>query len=450
MTEAEKIDELEGPELLSIPPKLVVILKDFNKYKIIIIEGGRGSAKTHTIGRILLYIAQMRIVRIFCGREIQATIEESVYTLFLDFINKYHLAYRATKARIRSLTSGSTFTFKGFRERGAINIKGIEGADIVWVDEAQALTKLTLDTLLPTLRKDTPVKFIFTLNRLFRDDAVMELTKRADCLHIHIDYFENPFCPITLLDEAELCKINSERDYRHIWLGQPASAGDEYIFDFDKLYASMEIRPYGDLFFRQRVMGIDWAAQGNDPCVATFLDRASPSHWKVSKRVSWDEPNTTVSVGKIITMIAENKPDVVIIDIGGGGYNVYCDLVAAGIKNIYPFDGASTKGIGPRSFNVRADGYWNLRDWFEAGFLCLDEGDRPTLKQLEKIKQKFRTDGKRQVEEKVKMKAEIGQSPDEADSLMMAVYGARYLGKAKASQDEANGIKRKSGSNRRR
>lgn len=442
-------EELTGPELLSIPPKLQDLLLKFNDYKIIIVEGGRGSAKTHTIGRMLLYIAQTRVVRIFCGREIQGTIEESVYALFIDIISKFNLAYRITKAQIKSMTSASTFRFKGFREQGSVNIKGIEGADIVWVDEAQAITKQTLDQLIPTLRKSN-CKFIFTLNRLFRDDAVMELTTRDDCLHIHIDYFENPFCPVTLLDEAERCKLTSKREYNHIWLGQPASAGDEYIFDFDKLYASLTNKSYGELFFRQRVMGIDWAAQGNDLCVATILDRQSSQHFGLTEQIKWDEPNTTISTGKIIGLIADWKPDVIIIDIGGGGYNVYCDLIAAKIANVYAFDGAANDGIGPRSLNKRADGYWNLKDWFEAGFLCIDERFRETLKQLEKIKQKFRTDGLRQAEEKVKMKSELGFSPDEADSIMMAVYGCRYLGKTQASQSSNGVIQRKSGSKRRR
>lgn len=450
MTEDKYAEELTGPELLSIPSKLQPILTSFNDYKIFVIEGGRGSAKTHTIGRMLLYIAQERIVRIFCGREIQGTIEESVYTLFTDIISKYSLAYRKTKAQIRSMTSGSTFRFKGFREQGNVNIKGIEGADIVWVDEAQAITQSTLDNLIPTLRKETPVKFIFTMNRLFRDDAVMELTKRADCFHVHIDYFENEFCPVTLLDEAELCRINSPREYNHIWLGQPASTGDEYLFDFDRLYESLTNKPYGEIFFKQRVMGIDWAAQGNDSCVATLLDRSSATHWTLNDQIKWDEPNTTISKGKILGLIADHKPNVVILDIGGGGYNVYCDLIAAGIKNVYAFDGAAKKGIGPRSLNMRADGYWNIKDWFENSFLCIDERHRAVLKQLEKIKQKFRTDGLRQVEEKVKMKAELGFSPDEADSLMMAVYGARYLGKSATSQSTNGVVQRKSGSKRRR
>lgn len=454
MDEYTCAEEIDGPELLSIPPKVQALFTLFNQYKIIIIEGGRGSAKSHSIARILLYIMQLRIVRVVCGREIQATIEESVYTLFCDIINKYQLAYRITKAKIRHLSSGSTVGFKGFRERGAINVKGIEGAHIVWVDEAQALTKPTIDVLMPTLRStESKVKFLFSLNRLLREDAVMELAKRDDCLVIHIDYFENPFCPVTLLDEAEICKNRSERDYNHIWLGQPLKAGDEFIFDTDALYYSLKNKPYGDLFFKSRVIGIDWAAQGNDLCVATILDRGSAEHWSLTQQIKWDEPNTTISVGKIFQMIGEFKPDVVIIDIGGGGYNVYCDLIAKPIVGvtIIPFDGGSTKGINERSYNMRADGYWNLADWFERKWLCVPEGYRDdVIKQLERIKSKPRPDGRRQVRPKDEYKKDHGASPDEADSFMMAVYGTRFIGKkTNSATDKGQAVTRKSGSKRR-
>ena len=351
MVSVKAVDAIDNatliPELLNIPPKLMPVITDFNKYKIFVIEGGRGSAKSQSVGRIILYLMGERGVRIVAGREIQNTIEESVYTLLVDLISFFKLPFSHTKKMIRHLVEGSIATFKGFRERGAINIKGVEGADVVWVDEAQALTKPVLDVLLPTLRKDTPVKFVFTLNRLHREDAVMELTKRDDCLHIHIDYTENPHCPVTLLDEAELCRQRSERDYNHIWLGLPVKAGDEFIFDSDALYTSLRLKPYGDLYFKQKVIGIDWAAQGSDKCVATILERGSAEHWTLAAQVQWDEPDTVLSVGRILKLINDHKPEIVIIDIGGGGYNVYCDLLAANIKGvtIVPFDGGSTKGI---------------------------------------------------------------------------------------------------------
>ena len=440
---------VELPSILDVPHKLRPFIDNFSQYKMFVIEGGRGSAKTQSVARFLLFLAQQRVVRVFCGREIQSTIEESVYTVLADLIKANALAYKVQKNGIECYTTRSTFKFKGFREQGSLNIKGIEGADIVWVDEAQALTKPTLEVLLPTLRKEN-CKYIFTLNRMFRDDAVMALADRDDCLHIHIDYLDNHHCPATTLDEAERCRITNEREYNHVWLGQPASSGVEYLFDFDKLYASLHVEPHGDLFKRQRVLGIDIGAQGNDASVCSVLDRTSAQHWENSEQVKWYQPDTTLTVGKIISLIAQFKPDVTVIDVGGIGWGVYCELLAAGIQNLYPFNGAETKGIGPMSYNVRADGYWLLRDWFGMGWLKVRPQYTETLRQLEKIKMKMRADGKRQIEAKEKMKSEIGYSPDEADSLMMSVYGAvKHLGKTATSQAASNSIIRKTQRTRR-
>ena len=43
--------------------------------------------------------------------------------------------------------SDSSIIFKGFREQGRVNIKGLEGVDVLWIDEAQSITKTTLDII---------------------------------------------------------------------------------------------------------------------------------------------------------------------------------------------------------------------------------------------------------------------------------------------------------------
>ena len=73
------------PEILNIPPKLFPFIYKFNDYGYFLLEGGRASGKTQSVARFLLYIAQMRHVRICCGREIQNSINESVKTVFFGF-----------------------------------------------------------------------------------------------------------------------------------------------------------------------------------------------------------------------------------------------------------------------------------------------------------------------------------------------------------------------------
>jgi len=185
------LSSLEVPKLLEMPGLIYPVLTGMNEYKIFVIEGGRGSGKTQSIARIILYLCEVRCVRVICGREIQDSIEDSVFTVFSDLIDNYLLDFEVKKVGIRHRVTGSEIKFKGFREHGSVNIKGLEGADLVWVDESQSLSKVTLDVLMPTVRKDTS-KLIFTMNRFTRDDAVMEYVGRDDCLHIRCNYYDNP------------------------------------------------------------------------------------------------------------------------------------------------------------------------------------------------------------------------------------------------------------------
>lgn len=414
------------PIILQMPEKLLPMVTRFNEFTLFLIEGGRGSAKSHSVARFLLFLGEKRKLRIFCGREIQANIEESVYTLLKDLIDQYELAYDVYAKKIVHRWSGTEFRFKGFREQGNVSVKGLEGVDILWIDEAQSITKPTLDIIMPTMRK-LGCRVFFTMNRYLRDDAVPEYCiGLPECLHIKINYFENPYCPQSLKAQAQTMKEKSERDYNHIWLGMPLQQADDYLFNLDKLHNAFEVVAYGERWGRQRVLAVDFAAQGNDQCVATVFDRLSNQHWKLTERIPWDEPDTMISVGKIVAMIGEFKPNTTIIDIGGMGKPVFDRLLEVGMK-IIPFDGGSTDGVEKEHYgNWRAQAYYELKEWFDQGFIYIDKKDAEVVKQLEKIKMVYRSDGTRLIEPKVKMKKALGYSPDDADSLMMAIFGAKW------------------------
>ena len=209
---------MKVPEILNIPPKLFPVITDFNNYSRILLEGGRGSAKTQSIARVLLYIGEKRKVRICCGRVIKDSIEQSVKAVFKGLIDEFKLNYTVSEKEIRHNKSGTTLFFKGFRENEIVNVKGLEGVDILWIDEAETVTKRAVDVIVPTIRKPNS-KIIFTMNRFVRNDPVyVYCAGRPDCLHISINYFENPYCPKELIKEAEICKAKSEKDYNHIWL----------------------------------------------------------------------------------------------------------------------------------------------------------------------------------------------------------------------------------------
>ena len=176
------------PTILNVPEKLLPFIFNFDKFNYHLLEGGRGGGKSHATARFLLYLAEQRHIRICCGRETQKSIDESVRQIFVDIITKYNLNFEIKNDRIIHKLTGSLIFFKGFREQGRVNIKGLEGIDVLWIDEAQAITKPTLDFIIPTIRKINS-RVIFTMNRYTRFDPVYNFcVGRSDTQHINICY----------------------------------------------------------------------------------------------------------------------------------------------------------------------------------------------------------------------------------------------------------------------
>jgi len=426
------IIKMKLPEIMNIPPKMLPIISDLKKYRFFVIKGGRGSAKTQSVGRLITYLTDIRHLRVVCGRELQSRIDESVYTVLKDLITEYNLSHKVMKNEIRH-HGGSTIKFKGFRdESGNVNAKGVENVDLVWVDEAQSLTMETINTLVPTIVRNEQAKVFFTMNPMTREDAVIEyFSGREDTLFIEMNFYDNPFASKGLLEEARLCKEKSDKEYRHIWLGEPVSLNNDFIFNYDHLYRAYNTKPDGDTPYKQRVMSIDFAT-GGDNCVATILDRVSMTQWQRTCVIRWDERDATVSVGKIINLIGMYKPDVSVLDVAGSGHIAYNYLVNAGV-HIERFNGGESSSDPKTYINRRTEGYFILRDWLDKEWLMYkkDAHGRELVKQLEKIKIKHRATGKLALEPKEEMRKKLHYSPDDADSLMMGVWAiVNFIGKS--------------------
>lgn len=327
--------ELILPSILDLPDKLLPIITELDKYRYFLIEGGRGSGKSHSVARLMTYLSDQYLLRVFCGREIQNSIEESVYTLFKDLISEYNLNYNVGATKIDHNQSGSSIRFKGFREQGSVNIKGLEGVDILWIDEAQAITKETLDIIIPTIRKNNS-KVFFTMNRTLLEDPVyVAMAGRADCLHIHIDYFENKHCPEVLKREAEECKKRDLDDYNHIWLGKPRDSsnkavfrGVDYVIDRDLI---LPIEPLPEFSY---TLGVD-LARSIDFTVLTILNEQMKrvDYWERmdnENRTSWNYQKEKI---KAISKKYNNA--LTVVDSTGVGDPIVEDLHRMGVNVFY-------------------------------------------------------------------------------------------------------------------
>ncbi|MBX4215854.1 phage terminase large subunit, partial [Candidatus Parcubacteria bacterium] len=295
------------------------MIREFDNFRIFLLEGGRGGSKSHSIGRFLLYLGEKYNLRIACGRETQNSIAESVHQLLSDLINEYQLDYVVEVSAIRHRKKNTVFTFIGLLERGRFNIQGIEGVDILWIEEGQAIAKPTMDTILPTIRK-TNSKIIISMNRHVVNDPAYHMTVgRPDCLHLPISYLENEHCTQELLKEAAICKVQSERDYKHIWLGEPLEQGDDALFstkDFELGKANSHTLSPG---YGHRVAGFDIARMGDDKCAVVILQQMGALHWEEIFSDEWGKMDLNWTTGRILDICNEYKVDMAAIDVDGLG-----------------------------------------------------------------------------------------------------------------------------------
>lgn len=228
------------------------------------IYGGRYSLKSHTVARFLLIKARMEKTRVACFREFQNSISESSHQLLSDLIKQYGLhEFKVTDKSIINEINGSDFLFKGLHHNEQ-SIKSIEGIDIAWVEEAQTISKSSLDVLTPTIRKPGS-KIIYTYNRLMEDDPVhvrLVLEGRPNTLIINANYDiaeKYGWLPDVIRAEIEDDKKNRPSLFRHKWLGEPNTL-ERKIY---KGWRIIDDIPFGARLWRR---GMDFGYT-NDPTV---------------------------------------------------------------------------------------------------------------------------------------------------------------------------------------
>jgi phage terminase large subunit len=208
---------------IELPEKLAGLFKPY-RYKVI--YGGRGSAKSWSVARALLTIAASKPTRILCGREFQRSMKDSVHKLLADQIDLIGMTrqFTVTATSIVS-TCDSEFIFTGLRHNAA-TLKSLEGVDIAWVEQAERLSKNSLDILVPTVRKEGS-EIWFTLNPELEEDEVYKrfvIGRPANALVIEQNWRDNPWFTSVLKAEMEEMRRRDPDGWLNIYEGKPLHA----------------------------------------------------------------------------------------------------------------------------------------------------------------------------------------------------------------------------------
>lgn len=192
----------------------------FEPHRFKVAYGGRDSAKSWSFADALINIAARTPKRIVCAREFQNSIEESVHHLLEKRIRHFGLPFTVDKYRIYN-SIGSEFIFKGLSKQDAAAIKSLEGADIVWVEEAQNVSNASWQNLIPTVRKDGSEIWV-SFNPTVEDAPTYQRFVQnppPGALVVKVGWRDNPWRSKVLDDDREYMRLNDPVGYDNVYEG---------------------------------------------------------------------------------------------------------------------------------------------------------------------------------------------------------------------------------------
>lgn len=396
--------------------------RDNPPYRYYDFSGGRSSGKSTTVALALALEGTIYPTRVLCGREYQNSIKDSVKKLLENIIEDLNLpGYSSTLDGIRN-RNGTEFIFKGLHDNLEATVKSLEGVRRCWIEEAQTISKESLDILLPTIRVPGST-VIFTRNPLTPEDAVTRrfVTEPTELIakrtyHKHLTWRSMERAGILSSEiKQQILEAEGTPEFSHVWEGLPYERTLNQIISWEALNKATQ-RPAdndGAISF-----GIDVARYGND---RTALAIKQGHH--LLDLTAWRHASLTESATRIIDYNTKYHPTTINIDdtgVGGGLTDILVDhqLPVVGVNF-----GAKAK---------QADKYPSVASelWFDFAEQLPYMTINPQLpfkaelfQELSTREWKINTRNQRQVQAKSEYKSiNDTVSPDLADSVLLAYY----------------------------
>ena len=424
LTEAEEIELLtlmEQEDRERVAPKLEAFRDPIiggacsSEFRIRGCRGGRGSmAKSHSLVSLIVQRAHIEPIRVGCFREIQDSLDESVYALIQLKVEQ--LQYSGWRFKLGEIISpcGSKFIFKGLKDlRASMNVKGLEGFDIFFVEEASAVSMESWNLLMPTLMRTPGSQLWFAYNQETEHDPVsikLWNRHRNDSLLIELrpGPLDNPWWNSGLEKEMEEDFKADPDEAEHIWNGLPRKQGQRSILSRVKIREAMErvVEPVG-----KKQLGLDVARFGDDK--TTFYLRHGLAVTDHKESAKQDTMTTAYQAWDMVNM--DPSIPIVVDDTGVGG-GVSDRLVELGAKVIrVNFGGAPAN---KDKFTSTADELWFL---FPVDEVSIPD-DPKLMEELSGRQYVYDHQGRRKVESKDEYKKRNNKSPDHADGLLLCYY----------------------------
>lgn len=431
-------------------------LRDFwmTKARNRILYGGRASSKSWDAAGFAIFLALRCKVRFLCARQFQNKIEESVYTLLKQTIERfgYSNRFEILKNKIVCLTTGSEFVFYGLW-RQIDEIKSLEGIDVCWIEEAHNLTEEQWKILDPTIRKQGSQFWIIFNPRLSTDFVYRRfvLNPPQNTIVRKINYDENPFLSQTMLDIIRAAKEEDIDEYMHVYEGVPKNDDEDSVIKRSHLMAAIDAhKTLGIEISGARRIGFDVADAGEDAC-AMVASHGPLNYWSELWKAKEDELLQSCTR---VWAAARQRDSSVIYDAIGVGATAGAKFNELNVGEAVPvmhskfFAGGAVDnpdssygmtGIKNRDFfsNIKAQKWWGVADRLRNTFNAVRNGqpfrddemifidsEMPNLEklidELSTPKRDYDPAGRVKVESKKDLSKRDVPSPNLADGFIMA------------------------------
>jgi phage terminase large subunit len=377
--------------------------------------GGRGSGKSWSIASLLMQELTAEKHNLVCCREIQKSLDDSVYKLCVETIVRLHLSGWNVLRDVLEHENGSRVIFRGLKDLRAGNaIKSLEGYDRAWIEEAQSVSAESLQMLIPTIRMNGS-EIWASYNPNTEEDAIESLKLREGAVVIKCNWNDNPWFTEKLAKDREAdYKFNPELA-RHIWEGEYLSQADNSVMSRLAVHEAMEreISDEGDW-----EIAVDVARYGSDSSIISMRKGLVLKALKEYKNISLVE-----LCGHIEVMAGNNHDMRIKVDETGVGGGVVDILQSRGYREVVGINFGSKANEEDKFADLPSE-MWCTFPISEVSLI----NDSSLFHELTDRRFSYDRKARRQIESKDSYKARNGgKSPDRADSVLMLFYEPKII-----------------------
>ena len=382
----------------------IQVIKKFEKFlsvskPIKIAIGGRGSGKSIGFGDIFTVKMLSENADIYCLREYQDSINDSVHRVFEGSINnRLNLDGWTIQRDSVIAPTGAKTTYRG-AARNPDSIQSAQSYKYSWFEEAHRASKASLDKLLPTILRNPGAECWFSANPQSSTDPFSErfINPYKQELDTH-GYYEDDLHLIQIVNWRDNPWWNAEQEalrawdydnraraeYNWIWEGHFNDAVEDCIIMPEWIDASIDAH--------KKIKGIDQGVKsiGFDPADSGKDDKAVVLRHGglIYECESWTKGDLSDAITKAFDVAYATRSTEFVYDsigVGAGVAVALRQMVGNEKLNITKFIGGASVDDPELKYkedqnnedvfrNKRGQYGWYLRDRFEKTYNFIEKG----------------------------------------------------------------------------